>query len=433
MRVILLVLDGLGVGEMPDVSRERPQDEGANTLRSLIRNVRHLDLPNLIQLGIGNIISPASFRSGSLAPRGRRRQGRRRQAVMLRGRSDRLQEEFAHPSPLASYGRCRLAHTGADSYLGHQEIMGTIPKPPMKTLMVQAADHLEKELAARGHAVRRPLAGTSLLLVDEAVVIGDNLEADPGLNINVTVATDSIDFEEALRIGEVVRESVRVGRVIVFGGPGITPDDILRLVEQRENGQVGVDSPALGVYNEHLQIQHMGYGVDPDRQAASLVSRMGIPVILLGKMADLIVCSGAIKDPIVPTSLVMAALLDFYRRSERGLIAATLQETDLAAHEGDVFRVASVLEEVDKGLGVLLPEIVPGDVLIICADHGNDPQKNVGLHTREETPLLIYRKGQPATSLGVRDTLADIGATIAYLFNAPPTQDGAIIVNQRTL
>jgi phosphopentomutase len=401
MRVILLVLDALGIGAMPDVSLERPQDEAANTLGTLAQNVNHLDLDNLIQLGLGRVASLGRF-------------------------------DIPVPSPLASYGRSRLAHKGADSYLGHQEIMGTIPKPPMATLMNEAADPLERQLTSRGHVVRRPLDDRCLLLVDEALVIGDNLEADPGLNINLTVATDLIDFEEALRIGRLVRAAVSVSRVIVFGGPGIDIDDILNHVKQRENGQIGVDSPSLGVYNENLRVQHLGYGVDPQRQAASILSQAGIPVILLGKMADLIVCTGAITDPVVPTPQVMQTLLHSYLETREGLIAATVQETDLAAHEGDLLRLASVLEEVDKGLGALLPKMAPGDVLIICADHGNDPQLNVGLHTREETPLLIYEKAQPARSLGIRDTLADIGATISHLFHVPATQDGSIIDHRRT-
>jgi phosphopentomutase len=147
-----------------------------------------------------------------------------------------------------------------------------------------------RELESHGHTVRRPLDGKPLLLVDEAVIVGDNLEADPGLNINLTVATDAINFEAASRIGQRVRSTVSVGRVIVFGGPGITTADILAHVEERANGQIGINSPALGVYNERLCIQHLGYGVDPDRQAASIISRRGISVVLLGKMADLIVC-----------------------------------------------------------------------------------------------------------------------------------------------
>jgi phosphopentomutase len=401
MRLILLVLDALGIGAMPDVPRVRPQDEGANTLGSLVRSVGHLDLENLQRLGLGQIAS-----LGFSAP--------------------------AAPGPLASYGRSRLAHQGADSYLGHQEIMGTIPRPPVATLMNQAAGQLEDQLRSLGHSVKRPLPGRSLLLVDDSVIIGDNLEADPGLNINLTVAIDLIDFEKALDIGRVVRALVSVARVIVFGGPGIDIDDILSHVELRANDQIGVNSPSLGVYNQDLRVQHLGYGVDSQRQAASILSEMGFPVVLLGKMADLIVCPRVSRDSVVPTSRLMQILHQSYLDIGEGLIAATVQETDLAAHEGDSTRLALVLQEVDRGLGALLPVMTKEDVLIICADHGNDPLMNVGLHTREETPLLVYQKGQPARFLGVRETLADIGATITHLFGAGPTQDGLIIEYRRT-
>ncbi len=399
-RVILLVLDALGIGEMPDVAAVRPQDRGANTLKSLVANAGPLHVDNLLRLGLGAIVALDGF-------------------------------GMPISSPLASWGRCRLAHPGADSYLGHQEIMGTIPKPPVTTLMSQAADGLERLLTSHGHTVRRPLAGKSLLLVDEVLVVADNLEADPGLNINLTVATDLIDFEQALKIGRLVRDAVSVARVIVFGGPGIDAGDILRHVQERQNGQIGVDSPSLGVYNENLQVQHLGYGVDPDRQAASILSRAGIPVILLGKMADLVVCPQAVRNPVVPTVELMEAVLGSYLASHEGLIAATVQETDLAAHGGDVPRLATVLEQVDRGLGDLLPRMTDGDVLIVCADHGNDPKMSVGLHTREETPLLVYRPGQAAVLLGTRDTLADIGATITHLFGTPPTQDGSNLIDRR--
>lgn len=400
MRVILLVLDGLGVGEMPDVALGRPQDRGANTLRSLTQNAPHLHLDVLLKLGLGKIASGV---------------------------------ELAAPSSsgLASYGRSRLAHQGADSYLGHQEIMGTIPPSPVMLLMDQAADRIEKLLASSGHRIRRPLEGRGLLIVDETVVIADNLEADPGLNINLTVPTDLIDFDKALEIGQIVRGCVSVNRVIVFGGPGISLDDILLRVEARSNGQIGVDSPSLGVYNEHLHVQHLGYGVDTSRQAPSLLAQMSIPVVLIGKMADLIVCPSASRNNVVPTPQVMEALLQAYLDTQDALIAATVQETDLAAHEGDVKKLAAVLEQVDDGLDKLLANISREDVLIICADHGNDPCVNIGKHTREETPLLIYQKGQDSVFLGIRDTLADIGATISHLFHAPLTQDGTIIKFRR--
>jgi phosphopentomutase len=402
MRLILLVLDGLGVGEMPDVAKVRPQDRGANTLKSLMQNLANLRIDNLRRLGLGKIIALPGL-------------------------------ETPGPGPLASYGRSQLAYYGADSYLGHQEILGTVPKMPVKTLMDGAAPRLEKLLADAGRRVRRPLDGKNLLLVDEAILVGDNLEADPGLIINLTVATDLIPFEEALKIGQIVRDAVQTSRVIVFGGPGIDVSDILQHVKQVENGQVGVDSPTLGVYNEHLQVQHMGYGVNPARQAPFILSQNNLPVVLIGKMADLVVCPAAIRDSVVPTPEVMEAILQYFREKHELFIAATVQETDLAAHEGDIYRLGCVLEQVDQALGALLTECSQDDVLIVCADHGNDPSLNVGRHTREETPLLVYQKGQPAVDLGIRDTLADIGATITHLFHSLSTQDGVVIQFRRNL
>ena len=169
----------------------------------------------------------------------------------------------------------------------------------------------------------------------------------------------------------------------------------------------------------------MGYGVDPARQVTSILSRAGMAVALIGKMADVITCPGALKQPFVATSQVMSAIHEYIAEMRAGLIAATVQETDLAAHEGDAFRMAKVLEQADQGIGALLPLMREDDVLIVCADHGNDPLVNVGLHTREETPLLVYQPRRPAQPLGIRDTLADIGATVADCFGVSAPQDGA--------
>lgn len=393
MKAILLVIDGLGVGEMPDVAQERPQDRGANTLASIVQQVPDLRLPILSSLGLGNIISLQVFPS-------------------------------ARPGPLASYGRCQLAHEGADSYLGHQEIMGVIPDRPTRTLLTEVAGQLQEQLQFGGHRVSRPLPGSDVLLVDGTIVIGDNLEADPGQNINLTVALAETDFNHAIRVGQLVRDNVKVARVIVFGGPAVTVSDILAHIRRRSNGQVGVDSPAIGAYDENLLVRHMGYGVDPAHQLPQILRDSGYPVILLGKMADVIACEGALRDPLVATSRVMNAISKALMEFDTGLIAATIQETDLAGHEGDAHRMATVLEQIDHGLEGLLPLLGRNDCLIVCADHGNDPTISVGRHTREETPLLIWQPGQPARPLGVRRSLADIGATLSKFFGVRPCKNG---------
>src|SRR5207248_2700559 len=139
----------------------------------------------------------------------------------------------------------------------------------------EAGPPLAAALEAAGHRVRRPLPDLPLLLVDEAVVVADNIEADAGQILNLTVPTGSIPFARALQIGQIVRARVQTSRVIVFGGPKISVADILAHVEVRPNGQAGVNSPRLGVYDADLQVRHLGYGVDPDRQLATAWAASG--------------------------------------------------------------------------------------------------------------------------------------------------------------
>ncbi len=394
-RAILLVLDGLGIGAMPDTVETRPQDTNANTLGCVLHYKPQLHIPTLTKLGLLNSLH-------------------------------RIQEKSSNM--LASWGWCELAYKGADSYLGHQEIMGAIPLEPQKTLMWDKVDEFEKILTNADYHISRPLPGKPLLCVNDAIIIGDNLEADAGQNINLTVCTDLIDFNEAIEIGKIIRKNVQVARVIVFGGPGLTLAKIVEHVEQRENGQVGVNSPAIGVYDENLHVKHMGFGVDPRFQAASIFAHANIPVFLDGKMADLIECEHAVRNPIVETKALLDCVRAQFNSIENGFIAATVQETDLAAHGGETERFAAILENVDIFLSDFLPQMQDEDLLIITADHGNDPGLKTGLHTREFTPLLVFSPNLIATPLGKRESLADVGASLVEYFNLPKTQNGKAFI-----
>jgi phosphopentomutase len=397
-RVILLVLDSLGVGAMDDVFIDRPQDVGANTLKHVAEAVGGLNTPTLARLGLGCIEDAPGL--------------------------------ALDVPPLASYGRANLGYRGADSYLGHQSLLGTIPLESESTLMVDAADEIRLALVERGHDVQQLDGG--VLVVDEAVVIADNLEADKGLNINLTVALAEITFEKALEIGAIVRHLVKVARVIVFGGSQLTLKEILAQLERRSNGQVGINSPALGVYDSHLVVRHIGYGVDPNRQVASIAANAGMRVSLVGKMADLIVCPQAARNAAVPTTEVMQAIIDGTRDYTFDFLAATVQETDLAGHEGDPTRYAAALKQADDGIAALLPLLAPGDTLIVTADHGNDPTRSTGKHTREQVPILVYRPGLAGRPFPVRTSLADIAATSAALLGLPVLAEGTSIFDAET-
>jgi phosphopentomutase len=388
-RIVVLVLDGFGVGAMPDVGTE---DAGANTLRSVDGAAGPLVLPTLARLGLGNLAAVAG-----IPP---------------------------NPAPQAAYGRCALAHPGADTYLGHQEVMGDGVEHVELHLLSDLQNQVTEALVAAGHSVQPLLPGRSPLVVDGCVLVADNIEARPRLNINVTGSLDDVDFDHLTRIGQVVRRVVPVPRVIVVASRGFGLDQIRAHVKERTPGQIGVDSPALGVYNEHYQVRHLGVEFDADQQVPTRTLKAGHQVVLLGKAADVVRCPGAEAENLVVTTDVMAATQAALGTMASGLVVANVQETDLAGHEQDPRRYAEVLATVDTLLPAVLEMLRDDDVLFITGDHGNDPTVGTSRHTREYTPVLAAGPRVQAVSLGTRATLADIGATAAELLDVGPTGGG---------
>jgi phosphopentomutase len=396
-RVILLVIDSLGVGEMEDVMKVRPQDKGANTLKHVAEAVKDFNIPSLEALGVGYLVDS---------------------------------EKIKRPAnPLGSYGKSKLAHFGADTYQGHQEIMGSKPRMPVVKPFIKFMDRVEKALKKAGYDVKIPDPEHPFLLVNGLVTVADNIEADPGQNYNVTAPLDYISFEEELTIGRIVRENVEVGRVIVLGGRDIAMDDILKAIEFKDGSITGIDCPKSGVYRNGYMVRHLGYGVNPEVQVPTLLHRQGYPVSLIGKMADVIECDGAEYFPMVETEGVMELILEKMVSQKTGLIAANVQETDLAGHAMDASRYAERLMTADLYLKSILEQMKEQDLLIITGDHGNDPTIGHSHHTREKALLLVYGKELKAVNLGERDTLSDIGATIADYFGIQKPEHGRSFLN----
>lgn len=391
-RVILLVIDSLGVGEMDDVARVRPQDKGANTLKHVAEANEDFIIPNLEAMGAGYLIETKKIK------------------------------RVKHP--LASYGKSRLAHFGADTYQGHQEIMGSKPKKPLVKPFVYYIDKVERALLEAGYEVTRPDLQNPYLLVNGLVTIADNIEADPGQNYNVTAPLDYISFEQELAIGRIVREQVEVGRVIVLGGRGITVEDILKAVEVKQGNITGIDCPKSGVYKKGYVVRHLGYGVNPENQITTILHKSVYPVSLIGKVADVIQCDGAIYYPKVETDGVMELILKRMKMQDGGLIAANVQETDLSGHSQNPKRYAQKLMMVDEYLSKVIETMKNEDILIITGDHGNDPTIGHSHHTREKTLLLVYGKKLKAVDLHERATLSDIAATIADYFGVDSPENG---------
>lgn len=178
-RFVVLVIDSFGVGAMKDVTLVRPQDAGANTCGHILSQLPHLQLPTLEKLGLINALG---YAPGDM-----------------------------QPSDSATWGVAELQHEGGDTFMGHQEILGTRPLPPLRMPFCDVIDRVEQALVSAGWQVARRGEELQFLWVNQAVAIGDNLEADLGQVYNITANLSVISFDDAIKIGRIVREQVQVG------------------------------------------------------------------------------------------------------------------------------------------------------------------------------------------------------------------------------
>ncbi|WP_328583644.1 phosphopentomutase [Streptomyces sp. NBC_00370] len=384
-KTVIVVIDGFGIGAMPDAGALRPGDIAADTCGHVLDHRaaagRPLRLPTLGALGLGVVHPHPGLAATTALP--------------------------------VAVGRAALGYPGADTFAGHQTMMGA---DFSRVTVARLAEHLSEvthALKAAGHEVS-PLDGRPLLVVDGAVLVHDNLEADPGINWNASGRLEDLPFDRILAIARTVRSVAPVARVIAVGGHADGP--LPAYVRDGDGGTVGLDTPATGFYrNGGLQVQHLGAPVDHTRQLPDVAARAGIPVTLVGKAADILVCEAAVRRPCVATADVVARTLEAVRAPGPGLVVANVQETDLAGHQQDTERYGDVLEQTDAGLGALLRLLDgAGDRLIVTGDHGNDPTIGHAYHTREYVPVLMHRPEAPSlTRLPDASSLTSVGQAAA--------------------
>ncbi|MGL5041518.1 MAG: phosphopentomutase [Culicoidibacterales bacterium] len=383
-RFIVVVLDSLGVGAMDDAKLVRPQDVDANTALHILASNPNYYWPTLEKLGLMNTMEQTVPQMKA--------------------------------NPLANYGVANLKHFGADSFAGHQEIMGTTPKPPVLMPLAIILAEISAKLEEHNHQVEQIYKGGQMaILVDNAIIIGDNMETDLGQVINVSGLLDVVSFEQIKAVGRIVRSIVTVARVIALGGRNVAKQNLLDALYTKDNF-IGLDTPASGLYNEDYHVVHMGYGVDKTKQVAHQLHKHGIETIFIGKVGD-IVDNPANKNYLgVDTEYLFDQCISAIKQQETGFFCLNIQETDLAGHAMDTEKYAQKLALSDQKLAELITTLAEDDILIVMADHGNDPTIGHSQHTREKVPLLIYKKGLTNRNIGIRDTMADVGATVAEFF-----------------
>ncbi|TBM20369.1 phosphopentomutase [Hafnia paralvei] len=393
-KFIVLVIDSFGVGAMDDVARVRPQDVGANTCGHILLSLPDLHLPALEKLGIINTLG--------------------------------FQPNAMIPAKEAVFGTANLQHEGGDTFMGHQEILGTCPQAPLKMPFSMVISKVEFALQAAGYQVERVGFGLQFLWINQSVAIGDNLEADLGQVYNITGNLSVVSFEQLKAIGRVVRDCVQVGRVIAFGGQLDSSEQILAAAEEKQDTYIGINAPRSGAYQRGFAVEHMGYGVDDSVQVPQRLYEQGIKTVLIGKVADIVSNPhGVSYQNLVDTQQILDLTVEELQKPGDVFICVNVQETDLSGHAEDVERYAERLQCVDENLLRIMGLMQPEDCLVVMADHGNDPTIGHSKHTREKVPVLVYQTQQVGGVLGERETLSDVGATVCDFFGAAKPQNGS--------
>ncbi len=363
-RVIWIVLDSVGIGEMPDAAAYG--DAGSNTLGNIAR-LRPLHLPNFAALGLGNI-APVS----GVGP------------VEV---------------PTAAYGKCTLASPGKDTTTGHWEMVGIHLDQPLP-LYPQGFDsafmQAFEDRIGRGTLGNKAASGTEIMaeLGDEHVRTGSPIIYTSADSVfQIAAHQEVIPLWELYKICEIAREMLpNIGRIIARPFEGESG-----AYSRTSNRKDYAMPPAPGMLLDQL--------------AAHKVT-----VHSVGKIFDVFLGRGIqlydkTKTNVDGMAKTLAAMAD----TKAGLIYVNLVDFDmLFGHRNDVEGYARSLEECDAWVPHLLAALAPGDLLIFTADHGCDPTTPSTDHSREYTPLLVYG-GAPA-ALGTRATLADIGQTVAENF-----------------
>ena len=381
-RVILIVLDSVGCGELPDAAAYA--DQGSDTLGNIAKQVQ-LALPHLRALGLGHVAAIGSGPPG------------RRTAAIGQG----------------AYGRMAEASPGKDSVTGHWELAGIILEHPFPTFPagfpLDLIDEFERRIGRRtlGNVVA---SGTEIIdrLGEEHLRTGQPIVYTSADSVfQVAAHEDVIPIGEQYRICEVAFDlacrGLGVGRVIARPFVG-SPGGFMRTANRHDY--------ALAPFAETVL----------DR----LVAR-GVSVVGVGKVSDLFAGRGISRS--LPTGSDREGL-DRIRQAMgdtgEGLIFANLVDFDtLYGHRNDVAGYAANLERFDERLGALLDDLRDEDLLVVTGDHGNDPTTPSTDHSREHVPLLVAGpRVRPGVDLGTRQTFADVGQTIAGIFDVGPLPHG---------
>jgi phosphopentomutase len=395
-RAIVIVMDSVGIGELPDASAYG--DQGSNTVGNIHQRVP-LQIPTLRKLGLDRLVDL---------------HGPEKTAENAKNAKTSVEKDLSASSaispvfsgtPLGAYGRMAEASAGKDSVTGHWEMMGILLDRAFPTFPHGFAPEIIAEFSrATGRGVLGNKAASGTDIIDEfgpehlrtgALIVYTSADSVFQIAAHEAVVPIPELYRDCGIAYKLVGEGLGVGRVIA-------------------RPFVGEPGAFTRTSNRH------DYALPPSGETLlDRVKAASIPVVAIGKIEDLFAGRGITQglhtvsdeDGMDQVEHQMAAL-------DRGFIFTNLVDFDAQyGHRNDVAGYAANLERFDRRLAALLPNLRDDDVLVVTADHGNDPTTPSTDHAREYVPLLVAgRRVQAGRDLGTRRTFADLGQTLAEIF-----------------
>ena len=382
----VIVLDGVGIGELPDA--DKYNDKGSNTLVNIAKATGGLKLKNLEALGLGNI-------------------------EPIRG----IEKV---PQPLASFGKMAEVSQGKDSTTGHWELAGLYVKTEFSYFPNGFDDEIVQqflsETGCKGILGNKPASGTEIIeeYGKEHIATGFPIIYTSADSVfQIAAHEEIISLDRLYEICSVTREKVlkfplQVGRVIArpfVGKPGS-----LKRTKNRKDFSLDPPEPTI----------------------LDILSENNITTVAVGKINDLFNYKGIRKQILTKSNEEgCEQLLKLSVEIEGSFILINLVDFDVYfGHRNDPAGFAEKLKEFDDFLPVFLDNLDETDRLVITADHGNDPTTPSTDHSREYVPLLYYRKNVMGKNLGVRKTFSDVGKTVAEFFSVKNNLNGSSFLNE---
>ncbi|MGO1041261.1 phosphopentomutase [Clostridioides difficile] len=380
-RVIWIVIDSVGIGALPD-AENFGDSKDVSTLGNIFKEYPDIQIPNMRKLGIGNIDGVDFFED--------------------------------EKEPIGCFGKCKEMSQGKDTTTGHWEMTGIIVDKPFKTFEHGFSKEIIEEFEKKtGRKVvgNKPASGT--VIIDEygehQIETGDVIVYTSADSVFQIAANEEvIPLEELYSMCKIAREIMMgdnaVARVIARPFTGKKTGEFVRISNRRD------------------------YSLDPfEPTVLDNIKDSGLEVLAVGKIEDIFNGKG-ITEAIHTKSNMdgVDETLKYMKQDNKGLIYSNLVDFDSKyGHRRDPEGYKKALEEFDNRLPEIMSNMREDDILIINADHGNDPTYKGTDHTREYIPVMIYgSKVKKGFNLGIKDTFADIGATVADILDVKLPKHG---------